>query len=74
MVNNWDDWKRLQHLMEFEGWVISDDKLYEVATQYEESGAGSLAARIAPETEESRKPLAEVAERILREFRERCGL
>jgi hypothetical protein len=74
MVNNWEEWKRVQHSMELEGWVVPEEKLLEVAREYEESGIESLAQKIAREAEETGRPLAEVAQEVLREFRERCGL
>ena len=74
MVGNWDDWKRVQHSMALEGWIIPEETLLEVASEYEASGIGSLGEKIARTAEESGRPLAEVAEELLREFRERCGL
>jgi len=74
MVSKWDEWKTIQHSMELEGWVISEEKLREVAQEYEESGVGSLAEQIASVSEESGRPLAEVAKELLQEFRERCGV
>jgi hypothetical protein len=74
MVSNWQEWKRLQHSMELEGWMIPEDKLHEVAAEYEKYGIHSLAQKIAREAEESGRPLAEVAQEVLREFRGRCGL
>lgn len=74
MVSNWKAWKRLQHSMALEGWIIPEDKLLEVATHYQESGIESLAEKIATEAEASGRPIAEVAQEALREFRGRCGL
>jgi hypothetical protein len=74
MVNNWEEWKRLQHSMELEGWIVPDAKLLEVAKEYEEAGVETLGQRIAKEAEETGKPIAEVAREVLRDFRGRCGL
>jgi hypothetical protein len=74
MVNDWEEWKRVQHSMALEGWIIPEEKLLEVATEYEASGVASLAEQIAHLSEESGRPLGEVAQELLREFRERCGL
>jgi hypothetical protein len=74
MVRNVEEWKRVQHSMALEGWIIPDEKLLEVAEEYEASGIGSLGEQIAHLAEESGRPLGEVAEELLREFRERCGL
>lgn len=74
MVSDWNEWKRLQHSMELEGWIVPEEKLREVATEYEESGVHSLAKKIAAEAEASARPLSEIAEEVLREFRGRCGL
>lgn len=74
MVRNWEEWKRLQHSMGLEGWIVSDAKLREVAQQYEDAGVDSLGEKIAREAEASGRPLAEVASASLKEFRGRCGL
>lgn len=74
MVSDWNEWKRLQHSMELEGWFVPEDKLLEVAKEYEESGVNTLAQKIASEVDASGRPLAEVVEEVLGEFRERCGL
>jgi hypothetical protein len=72
MVVDWDEWKRVQHSMALEGWVIPEERLQAVVYEYEASGVGSLAEKIAQVVEESGRPLGEVAEELLREFRERC--
>jgi|GEM_PF-3723250 len=74
MVNNWNEWKKLQYSMELEGWIVSDEKLLEVAREYEALGVETLAQKIASEAEASGRPLAEVAAEVLTEFRGRCGL
>jgi hypothetical protein len=74
MISNWNEWKKLQHSMELEGWIVPDDKLLEVAREYEELGVESLAQKIASEVEASGRPLSEVAAEVLTEFRGRCGL
>jgi hypothetical protein len=71
MAFNWEEWKRVQHSMELEGWMIPEEKLLEVAKEYEASGVESLAQKIALVAEESGRPLAEVAEEVLKAFRER---
>lgn len=71
MVVDWDEWKRLQHSMELEGWSIPDERLREVAKEYEASGVSSLADKIATVAAKSGRPLAEVARELLEEFRER---
>ncbi len=74
MVGNWEEWKQIQHSMALEGWNIPEAKLREVAKEYETSGIGSLAEKIAQVAEETGRPLTDVSREVLEEFRERCGL
>jgi len=69
MLIDWEEWKRLQHSMALEGWVVSDAKLREVAEAYESQGISSLAEKIATAAAESGRPLAEVASEVLADFR-----
>jgi len=73
MAFNWEEWKRVQHSMELEGWIVPEEKLLEIAKEYEASGVGTLSEKIASLAEESGRPLAEVAAEVLQAFRERCN-
>jgi hypothetical protein len=74
MVGNWDDWRRMRHSMALEGWIIPEERLVELACEYEANGIGALAEKIARTAEECGRPLAKVAEELLREFRKRRDL
>ena len=67
-----NDWKRIQHSMTLEGWMISDKSLEKIAHEYEADGMGLLAQEIAEKWNKTNRPLSEVAKEVLTEFRRRC--
>ena len=70
---NWYSWKGIQHSMALEGWMISDVELKSLAAEYESAGVSSLAEKIVQLSQNSGRPIAEVAKEILGEFRRRQG-
>ena len=54
--------------MALEGWGISDNRLEQIALNYEAQGMDRLVRKIAEQSNKTKKPLSEVAKEVMDEF------